>query len=150
MKTNLPVLAATLLGAATLTPLHAVVTRVQHPTDQVVSLNGTATLEVTASTTAPPLTYQWYGKGAPLPDQTSRTLVLDNIQLDQAGEYYVVVNDADNQPVESNPATVTVDPTFTKVTAGDIVTDQEGSGTDYDNDGAPWIGFRVVLAPGQP
>jgi hypothetical protein len=51
---------------------------------------------------------------------------------------------------QSNPATVTVDPTFTKVTAGDIVTDQEGSGTDYDNDGAPWIGFRVVLAPGQP
>jgi hypothetical protein len=66
-------------------------------------------------------------------------LVLNNIQLDQAGDYYVVVNDAQNQPVQSNPATVTVDPTFTKVTEGDIVTDQEGSVTgtwgDYDGDG---------------
>jgi enediyne biosynthesis protein E4 len=119
--------------------LHAEVQITQHPTDQVVSLGAHVTLEVTASSTAPPITYQWYGKGALLPDQTSRTLVLNNIQLDQAGEYYVVVNDADNQPVESNPATVTVDPTFTKVAAGDIVTDQEGSVTgtwgDYDGDG---------------
>ncbi|MCL4177363.1 MAG: immunoglobulin domain-containing protein [Verrucomicrobia bacterium] len=111
----------------------------QHPADQVVSLNGTVTLEVTASTTAPPVTYQWHGQDTLLLDQTNRTLVLQNVTLDQAGEYYVVVNDADNQPVQSNPASVTVDPTFTRVTAGDIVTDQEGSVTgtwgDYDGNG---------------
>jgi hypothetical protein len=139
MKTKLPVLAAALLGAATLPHLVAEVTITQHPTDQVVSLNAHVTLEVTASSTAPPITYQWYGKGALLPDQTSRTLVLNNIQLDQAGEYYVVVNDADNQPVQSNPATVTVDPTFVKITEGPLVTDveptEDSTWWDYDNDG---------------
>jgi hypothetical protein len=118
---------------------NALVTITQHPTDQVVSLNAHLTNSVTATTTAPPITYQWYGKGAILPDQTNRTLVLNNIQLDQAGEYYVVVQDADNQPVQSNPATVTVNPTFVKITEGAIVTDSEPSGSstwwDYDNDG---------------
>jgi hypothetical protein len=152
MKTKLPVLAAALLGAAILPHLLAEVTITQHPTDQVVSLNAHVTNTVTASSTAPPITYQWYGKGALLPDQTSRTLVLNNIQLDQAGEYYVVLNDADNQPVQSNAATVTVDPTCTKVTAGDIVTDQEGSGTgtwgDYDGDGS--LDFYVANSASSP
>jgi hypothetical protein len=47
----------------------ALVTITQHPTDQVVSLNAHVTNSVTASSTAPPITYQWYGKGALLPDQ---------------------------------------------------------------------------------
>jgi enediyne biosynthesis protein E4 len=139
MKAKLPVLAAALLGAATLPHLLAEVTITRHPTDQVVSLNAHVTNSVTASSTAPPIAYQWYGKGVLLPEQTSRTLVLNNIQLDQAGEYYVVVNDAHNQPAQSNPATVTVDPTFIKITEGAIVTDREPSLSstwwDYDGDG---------------
>lgn len=141
MKTTFPVLAAALLGAVTLPHLHAEVTLSRQPTNQVVSLNAPVTLGVTASSTAPPITYQWYGKGALLPDQTNRTLVLNNIQLTQAGEYYVVVSDAENQSVQSNPATVTVDPTFVKITEGAIVTDREPSFSstwwDYDADGHP-------------
>jgi hypothetical protein len=106
---------------------NAMIEITQHPIDQVVSLNGTVTLEITASTTAPPVTYQWYGKGALLPDQTNRTLVLQNVTLDQAGEYYVVVNDADLQPVQSNPANVTVDPMFVKLTEDPVVTESAKS-----------------------
>jgi len=109
------------------------------PTNQCVSLGANVTLAVTATSTAPPITYQWWGKGAVLPDETNRTCVLTNIQLAQAGEYYVVVSDADNQPVQSAPATVTVDPTFMKITEGAIVTDREPSYSstwwDCDADG---------------
>jgi len=138
MKTTIR-LALAAAALAALVDLQAEVTITRQPTNQVVSLGAHATLEVTASSTVPPITYQWYDNGALQPHQTNRTLVLNNIRLDQAVEYYVVVNDADNQPVQSDPATVTVDPTFTKLTAGDIVTDQEGSATgtwgDYDGDG---------------
>jgi enediyne biosynthesis protein E4 len=151
MKTKLPVLAAALLSTATLPHLLAEVTITQHPADQIVSLNAHVTLAVIASSTAPPITYQWYGKGALLPDQTSRTLVLNNIQLDQAGQYYVAVNDADNQPVQSNPATVTVDRTFVKITEGAIVTDIEPShGSvwwDYDGDGFLDVLVHLVGLP---
>jgi hypothetical protein len=126
MKTTIR-LALAAASLAALVQLHAEVQIARHPADQVASLNAHVTLEVTASITAWPITYQWYGKGALLPDQTSRTLVLNNIQLAQDGEYYVVVNDAENQPVQSNLANITVDPTFTKITEGAIVTDVEPS-----------------------
>ncbi len=138
MKTKLPaaIVALALLNAF---QASALVTITRHPADQVASLGAHVTLEVTASSTAPPITYQWYGRGSLLPGQTSRTLVLNNIQLDQAGDYYVDVNDAENQPVQSNPATVTVDPTFIKITEGALVTDVEMSTGavwwDADNDG---------------
>jgi enediyne biosynthesis protein E4 len=138
MKTTCQ-LALAAASLAALVQLDAEVTITGHPTNQVVSLGATVTLEVNATSTAPPLTYLWYGKGALLPDQTNRTLVLNHIQLDQAGEYYIVVNDADNQPVQSNIATVTVDPTFKKITEGPVVEDAEETETsvwwDYDNDG---------------
>lgn len=133
-------------------PANALVNITQSPTGQVVSLNAHVTLEVTATSTAPPMTYQWYGNDALLPDQTSRTLVLNNIQLDQAGEYYVVVNDADNQPAQSNPAAVNVDPTFEKITEGPLVTDVEptehSTWWDFDDDGDSDV--VVHVAPLRP
>jgi hypothetical protein len=60
MKTKLPVLAAALLGAATLPHLLAEVTITQHPTDQVVSLNAHVTNSVTATSTAPAQSHRFY------------------------------------------------------------------------------------------
>jgi hypothetical protein len=132
-------LALAAASLAALLHLQAEVTITRHPTNQVVSLNAHVTNSVTATSTAPPITYQWYGKGALLPDETNRTLVLRSVMLDQAGEYYVVVNDAGNQPVQSDPATFTVNPTFEKITEGPLVTDVEPTESstwwDYDNDG---------------
>ncbi len=138
-------LALAAAALAAFTEINAEVTITQHPTDQVVSLGAHVILEVTSSSTAPPITNQWYGKGALLPDQTNRTLVLNNIQLDHAGEYYVVVNDAQNQPVQSNPATVTVDPTFVKITEGRLVTDIEPTETCtwWDPDGDDFLDVYV-------
>lgn len=137
MKTQV-LLVAVGIGLAALTNLNATVTIGRHPTNQVVSLNGTVSLGVTASSTAGPLRYQWCGQGVLLPDQTNRTLVLKSVQPAQAGDYYIVVNDTDSQPVQSNPATITVDPTFEKITTGSLVEDVETSETstwwDYDND----------------
>jgi hypothetical protein len=124
MKTRI-YLAACLISLAAQTNLNAVMTITRHPTNQWVSLGAHVTNDVVATTTAPPLTYQWYGLGALLPDATNRVLILTNIQLAQAGEYYVVVNDTNNVPLESNHATISVDPTFVKITSGAIVTDVE-------------------------
>jgi len=139
MKTRILFAAVTWLSLAALTEVSAVVTITRQPTSQWVSLGAHVTNQVTANSTAPPITYQWWGKGALLPDQTNRTCVLTNIQLAQAGEYYVVVSDTDNQPVQSATATVTVDPTFLKITEGPLVTDveptEDSTWWDYNDDG---------------
>ena len=64
------------LSLAAAAPLNALVTLTRQPNNQVVSLGAHVTNTVTATSTAPPLTYQWYGQGALLPEQTGRTLVL--------------------------------------------------------------------------
>ena len=69
---------------------------------------------------------------------TNSTLVLTNIQLSQAGPYYVIVSDNAGS-TQSATATVRVDPTFTKITSGPVVEDIEpsvsGAWGDYDDDG---------------
>ena len=146
MKTELLAasLAVILLNPFTAT---AEVTITRQPTNQWVSLGAHATNQVTATTTAPPLSYEWWAKGALLPDQTNRTCILTNIQLSQAGDYYVVVSDADLQPVQSDTATITVDPTFIKITAGRLLTDVEPTETatwwDYNNDDFPDVYVHI-------
>ncbi len=109
------------------------------PTDQSVSLGAIVTELVFASGVAP-LSYQWHFNDAEISGATRRTLILTNIQVALAGGYSVVVTDSAGS-VTSRVAKVDVDPTFTMITAGRIVTD---TGTltgaawgDYDNDGFP-------------
>ncbi|HEY5910047.1 MAG TPA: FG-GAP-like repeat-containing protein [Verrucomicrobiae bacterium] len=99
------------------------------PTD---SLGGSITL-----TSLRVGTRQWYHEGVALDGQTNATLNLANIQLADGGRYSVVATSGDTS--YTNFVYLFVDTTFTKINAGSIVTDQEGSISgawgDYNGDG---------------
>jgi len=61
------------------------------PQGQTVFVGGSAWFQVSA-VGPPPLSYQWRLNGAPIPGATNATLVLTNVQLDQAGDYTVLVS----------------------------------------------------------
>jgi hypothetical protein len=108
-----------------------------NPTNSSVSLGANVTMRVTAGGT-PPLGYQWCVNGTALSGQTKNPLSLTNVQSVDAGAYAVVVTNVAGA-VTSQVATLSVDPTFTKITSGAIVTDRglftSSSWADYDNDG---------------
>src|SRR5437867_9809428 len=72
--------------------------------------------------------------------KTNASLVLTNVQLADTGDYTVVVTNVAGS-VTSQVARLTVDPTFTKITTGEIVTElgmSDGCAWgDYNNDGYP-------------
>jgi len=73
------------------------------------------------------------------PDQRfGASVLLTNLQLAHVGDYTVIVTNVVGA-VTSQVARLRVDPTFPKITAGNIVTDLNdywsGSWADYDNDG---------------
>jgi len=110
----------------------------KQPTNQSVSLGASASFQVSATTSNPPLLYQWRLASANLATASTSSLVLTNIQLANAGDYDVVVADSSGSST-SEVARLEVDPTFTKITSGPVVTDA-GSWAgcawgDYDNDG---------------
>jgi alpha-tubulin suppressor-like RCC1 family protein len=49
-----------------------------------------------------PITYQWQFEGTNLPGATNATLVLDDVQFDQAGPYRAVVSSSGGEVVSSN------------------------------------------------
>src|SRR6266542_864178 len=102
-----------------------------------LSLGASVSNRVTASGT-PPLFYQWRLSGTNLPRQTNVLIVLTNLQLTHVGDYTVIVTNAAGS-TNSQLARLNVDPTFTKITTGNIVTDHATSlgcsWGDFDNDG---------------
>ena len=74
---------AVLSSNATLTVL-APPTIITQPTNQTVYVGGTASFSVTASGTLP-LSYQWNFNQTNIANATNATLVLTNVQLNQAG-----------------------------------------------------------------
>jgi len=113
-----------------------VITR--QPTNQSVSLGASVKFQVAATTTSPPIRYQWRFAAAELAGQTNSTLNLTNIQVINAGSYGAVLTDGSGS-ITSRLALLEVDAAFTKITTGGIVTD---IGTaigcawgDYDGDG---------------
>src|SRR5205814_7837013 len=102
--------------------------------------------------TNPPLSYQWRFQGADISAAITNSLSMTNVQLTKAGGYDVVVADMSSS-VTSLVATLAVDPTFTKITTANIVTDRNsywnGSWADYDNDGnldlfvGTWYGSKT-------
>lgn len=76
------------------------------PASQEVLQNGTASFRVGARG-AQPMTYQWLFNGAPISNATNRTLTLNNVQPNRAGNYTVLVTNALGF-AQSSPATLTV------------------------------------------
>ena len=76
------------VGSAGATNLAPVI--FQQPAAQAAFPGGTVTFNYGADS-AYPLTNQWYKDGAPLPAQTNATLVLTNVQINEAGDYSVVI-----------------------------------------------------------
>ena len=84
-------------------------TIVTQPTDQTVTVGGTASFNVAASG-APPLSYQWNFKGTNIVGATDTTLTLTNVQASQAGSYSVLVTNLFGSILSSNAVlTVTLD-----------------------------------------
>jgi hypothetical protein len=75
------------------------------PTNQTVTVGGTASFSVTASGTLP-LSYQWNFNGTNIPGMTNTTLTLTNIQLSQAGHYTVLVTNLFGSVLSSNAVLV--------------------------------------------
>ncbi len=71
------------------------------PTNQTVTVGGTALFSVTASGT-PPLSYQWSFNGTDLPEATNAMLTLTNAQVSQAGNYSVLVTNLFGSILSSN------------------------------------------------
>ena len=116
------------------------------PTGKSVSLGATVKFQLAASGIAP-LTYKWRQGDNEIAGAIANSLSLTNIQLFNAGDYVAVVTDASGS-VTSKVATLQVDATFTKITAGSIVNDAGTSGAstacawgDYNNDG--WLDLFV-------
>jgi ASPIC and UnbV/FG-GAP-like repeat len=117
------------------------------PTNPSVSVNGSVTLNVMNVVSS--AGSRWQFEGVDLPGQTGRALSLSNIQASQAGRYSVVVTTS-SQTV-TNYVYLHVDPTFTKITTGPVVTDVESSEApswwDYDNDGLLDLFVPNALVP---
>ncbi|MGH7972214.1 MAG: immunoglobulin domain-containing protein, partial [Limisphaerales bacterium] len=100
--------------AAASTHAQPVITR--QPTNQSVSLGASVSFQVSATTTNPPLHYQWRFATTNLPAATNASIILTNIQVAQAGAYDALVSDSSGSTL-SHAAYLDVDPTFTKITA---------------------------------
>jgi hypothetical protein len=124
--------------AAAVITAYAQLTISRQPADQSISLGASATFQVSATSASPPLRYQWRFKAANLTGQTNAALTLTNILLLNAGDYEAVLTDHTGS-VTSRVAHLEADPTFTKITTGDIVTDfashLSSAWGDYDGDG---------------
>jgi enediyne biosynthesis protein E4 len=81
------------------------------------------------------------GEFTDIPGATSEVLEWSSATVDLSGEYRFVVSSSTGESVTSQIAAVSVDPTFTKITEGPVVTDRAAriwespSWWDYDNDG---------------
>jgi uncharacterized repeat protein (TIGR03803 family) len=110
---------------------------VQQPGDLSASPGANAQFQAIAYGTNP-FTYQWRFNNQELLNATNAALNIANVQLTNGGAYIVVVTSISGS-ITSRVATLQIDPAFTKITTGNIVTNL-GTGTgcawgDYDNDG---------------
>jgi len=85
-----------------------------NPVSQTALPGNNITFNVAAGGTAP-LRYQWwFNQTNSLPSATNSTLTLTNVQLTNAGSYFVVVTNTLGS-ITSNPALLMADPAFVKL-----------------------------------
>ena len=135
---------ATPLLLTWLTGLAVPMLSVAQPTISIQPKNVSASLGANVmfslkATGIAPLVYQWQFNGDHITGAVTNALSLTNVSLSAVGEYLAVVGDASGLSSTSRVATLSVDPTFTKITRGAIVTEKASfpccSWGDYDNDG---------------
>lgn len=128
----------------------------RHPTNQSVSLGGSASFSVRLTTSWPPVRWHWQFRRSlqeepmNLPGHGGSTPMIDltvtNITAEQVGFYSVVATNSMGMVTHSQDSELILDPTFVKVTSGAIVTDTAsffpGSWGDYNGDG-----FSDVFSP---
>jgi hypothetical protein len=117
------------------------------PTNQTVVVGGTANFTVVAGGTLP-LSYHWNFNGTNLSGATNTTLTLTNVQLNQAGNYAVVVTNLYGSVTSSNAVlTVNLPPPCTPAPSG-LVSWWPGEGNGNDvvdgNDGMVLPGVAFV------
>ena len=92
------------------------ITQQPSPAAELAGIGANLTNRIVATTTNPPLVYQWTFNDVDLPEATNATLVLTNLQLTDAGNYVCRVSDLIGS-TNSRPWVVSVDPFFAKITA---------------------------------
>ena len=93
------------------TPIAGALAITVQPTNQNITVGGTATFTVAAQGSSP-LNYQWLFNGTNIAGATNVSLTLANVQLTQAGNYSVVVSNLIGSAVSSNAVlTVYLPPT---------------------------------------
>ncbi|HOC00651.1 MAG TPA: FG-GAP-like repeat-containing protein [Verrucomicrobiota bacterium] len=117
----------------------------KQPTNITVSVGVSVRFVAVATSTNPPVTWQWWFKESALDTNANRSaatqiLSLTNVILAQDGPYLAVATSAVGASATSQVATLTVDPTFTKITQGPLVNEGDMGGLavawgDYNDDG---------------
>jgi hypothetical protein len=122
-------------------------TIVSQPTNQTTTLGGTASFTVTAGGTLP-LSYQWSLNMTNIAGATNATLLLANVQLNQAGNYAVLVSNVAGSVSSSNAVlTVNLPPPCDPAPAG-LVSWWRAENNAYDsigtNNGSPTGGITYT------
>ena len=107
----------------------------RQPADATASLGATVTFTVTAT---PQARVQWRFNGTALEGETTSRLSITDVSLAHRGTYSALISN-DSGSITSRLAQLDVDPTFTKIMTGEIVTDkantQAPAWADVDRDG---------------
>ena len=77
------------------------------PTSKTIGVGSNVTFTVTATAGASPLFYQWFNTNNVVSNQTNASLILQNLQLTDSGDYYVVITNSFGS-VTSSLASLTV------------------------------------------